>query len=216
VGQRLTVLLTWAGMWVSSVHATSFYAIGPDPNTFVPDQFVSVTLSTQSVNTIAALGGGLFGFNGGLTEGPSGTLYAIANDATGAGSLYTVQGDGTLALVGASGGLGFGFLGGLAYDNANSTFYAAVNDSGGNTTLYSITSGGAATATGLSLGTGFSGLAYDTASGLFYGIGNDSTGFSTLYDFALAGPVNAVGGLGFGFGALTYDAANESFGPSIR
>lgn len=84
--------------WVAVIpgRGSTFYAIGPDPNTFVPDQLVSVTLAPQSVCTLATLGGGLFGFNGGLTVGPGGVLYAIANDFTGAGSLYTVQPDGTL------------------------------------------------------------------------------------------------------------------------
>ena len=206
---RQEFLFVWAVAAVSSAQAASFFAIGPDPTTFGPDQLMSVTLAPPAVNTVATLGDGSLGFNGGLTEGPGGVLYAIANDSSGAGSLYTAAADGTLTLVGTAGGLGFGFLGGLAYDPANSTFYAAVNDSGGNATLYSITSGGVAASTGIGLGTDFSGLAYDAASSLFYGIGNDNSGFSTLYDFSLAGPVNSVAGLGFGFGALTYDAAND-------
>lgn len=192
---------------LSGAQAATFYAIGPDPNTFVPDQLVAISVSPPSLSTIATLGDGSLGFSGGLTFGPGATLYAIANDSTGASSFYTVQPDATLSLVGAAGGLGFGFNGGLAYDPVNSTFYAAVNDVSGNSSLYSITGGGIAGATGWNLGTGFSGLAFDAADNLFYGIGNDSTGFSTLYDFSLGGPVTSVAGLGFGFGALTYDGA---------
>jgi hypothetical protein len=205
------LLITIAAMATPSAEAASFFAIGPDPSTFVPDQLVSVATSPQAVNTIATLGGGLLAFNGGLTTGPGGLLYTIANDPSGSGSFYSIQTDGTLSLIGGAGGLGFGFLGGLSYDSANSTFYAAVNDSGGNTSLYSITAGGTAIATGLSLGTGFSGLAYDSATNLFSGIGNDNNGSSTLYSFALAGPVTTVGSLGFGFGALTYDSASDTF-----
>ena len=194
------------------VHATSFVSINGDPNNFfVPDQLSDVSFPPGSVSTVATLGDGSLGFNGGLTVGSGGVLYAIANDSSGAGSLYTVQSNGTTTLVGSAGGLGSGFLGGLTWDSANSTLYAAVLDPLGNTTLSSITGGGVPTSTGLALGTGFSGLAYDSANGLFFGIGNDNTGFSTLYDFSLGGPATAVGALGFGYGALTYDAANDVF-----
>ena len=205
----VVVALTAAAM--PQANAATFFAIGADLNTFVPNQLSSVTSSPQAVTPLATLGDGSLGFNGGLTTGPGGTLYGIANDSTGAGSLYTIQSNGTLSLVGAAGGLGFGFLGGLAFNPGVSNFYAAVNDPLGNTTLDSITTGGTPTALGVSLGTGFSGLAFDTANGLFYGIGNDNTGFSTLFSFTQAGPVNTVGGLGFGFGALTYDAASDVF-----
>jgi hypothetical protein len=209
---RLLATVAWAAVFLPHTHAEVLFSISGDPNnSFVPDVFSSLTDSPGSLATIAVLGGGSLGFNGGLTVGPGSVLYAIANDSLGASSLYTVQPNGATSLVGSAGGLGFGFLGGLAWDSANSTFYAAVNDSLGNTKLYSITPGGTAVSTGLALGTGFSGLAYDSANGLFYGIGNDFTGFSILYDFSIGGPVNAVGGLGFGFGALTYSAANNAF-----
>lgn len=201
-----------AAVILPHVSADNFFAISGDPNNFfVPDLFSSLTELPGSVTTIGTLGDGSLGFNGGLTTGPGGVLYAIANDSLGASSLYSVQTNATVSLVGAAGGLGFGLLGGLAWDSSNSTFYAAVNDSMGNTTLASITTGGVSASTGLALGTGFSGLAYDSADGLFYGIGNDNTGFSTLYSFALGGPVNTIAGLGFGFGALTYDASNNLF-----
>jgi hypothetical protein len=209
--RKLLVSVAWAVVVVSQAHATSLFAIGADPNTFVPDQLASVKTSPPGVTTVATLGDGSLAFNGGLTVGPGGLLYGIANDSTGAGSLYKIQSGGALSLVGAAGGLGFGFLGGLAYNPGTNTFYAAINDSGGNSTLDSITTSGTAASLGLNLGTGFSGLAYDKANGLFYGIGNDFTGFSTLYDFGLGGPVNTVGGLGFGFGGLTYEAANGVF-----
>jgi hypothetical protein len=210
--RTLLMVVAWVAAAVPLAHAGSFVAISGDPNnSFVPDQFSSVTLSPQAVTTVATLGDGSLGFNGGLTTGPGGTLYAIANDSTGAGSLYSIQSNGTVSLVGSAGGLGFGFLGGLTYNPGTSAFYAAVQDSLGNDTLESISTGGVATATGLALGTGFSGLAYDTGDGMFFGIGTDGTGFSTLYDFSLSGPVMAVGGLGFGFGALTYDATNNVF-----
>jgi hypothetical protein len=185
---------------------TSFYTISGDPaNFYVPDQFSSVDLNASSLTTVATLGDGSLAFNGGLVLGPDGSLYAIANDSTAAGSFYRLQQDGAATLIGTAGGLGSGFFGGLAYDSATALYYAAVLDSLGDTTLYSITSGGFATSLGQDLGTGFSGLAYDSANGLFYGIGNDNTGFSTLYDFSLGGSVNTVAGLGYGFGALTYD-----------
>jgi hypothetical protein len=210
------------GRWLATValiaaflpqaHATNFFSISGDPNnSYVPDQWSSLTSSPGSVTMIATLGDGSLGFNGGLTQGPGAALYGIANDSLGDSSLYLIQPNGATSLVGTAGGLGSGFLGGLAWDSSTSTLYAAALDTLGNTTLYSITSGGVASSTGLALGTGFSGLAYDSANGLFYGIGNDNTGFSTLYDFSLGGPVSAVGtGLGYGFGALTYDpAANQ-------
>jgi hypothetical protein len=204
--------LAISALFLPLVHATSFVSISGDPNnSFVPDQLSSVTYAPGSATTVATLGDGSLGFDGGLTVGSGGVLYAIANDSSGASSLYTVQSNGTTTLVGSSGGLGSGFLGGLAWDSANSTLYAAVLDPFGNTTLDSISGSGVATSTGLTLGTGFSGLAYDSANGLFFGIGNDNTGFSTLYDFSLGGPVNAAGALGFGYGALTYDAANDVF-----
>lgn len=195
---------------ISTAHAGAlFYVIGPDPNTFTPDVLIPFTISPPAVGSPATLGDGSLAFNGGLVGGPGGVLYGIANDSNAAGSLYTIQPDGALSLVGAMGGLGFGFFGGLAYNAANSTLYAAVNDPDGNSTLYSIDSGGAATSTGLSLGTGFSGLAFDDADGLFYGVGNDSSGYSILYDFSLGGPVNEVARLGYGFGALSYDATDN-------
>jgi hypothetical protein len=206
---KLIAVMAFAAAVVPHAGAATFFAISADLNTFVPNQLSSVTSAPQAVVPAATLGDGSLGFNGGLTTGPGGALYGIANDSTGAGSLYSIQSDGTLSLVGAAGGLGFGFLGGLAFNPGNSTFYAAVNDTLGNTTLNSITTGGSPTALGVSLGTGFSGLAFDTANSLFYGIGNDNTGFSTLFSFTEAGPVNTVGGLGFGFGALTYDAAGD-------
>jgi hypothetical protein len=187
-----------------------FASISGDPtNGFVPDQFSSVDKDQQTVTTVATLGDGSLAFNGGLAYGSGGTLFAIANDFTGAGSLYTIQPDGTLALVGSAGGLGFGFLGGLTYDTQNSTLYAAVTDNLGNTTLDSISNSGTPTALGQSIGTGYSGLAFDSANNSFYGIGNDNSGQSTLYDFTLGNSPAAVSVLGFGFGALTYDVADD-------
>jgi hypothetical protein len=200
---------------VAAPHAwasTTFWSISGDPgNFFVPDQFSSINSSTSSVTNVATLGDGSLGFNGGLVIGPGGGLYGIANDSFGASSLYGIQSNGAFSLIGTAGGLGFGFLDGLAWDSGNSTFYAGVEDSLGNTSLYSISTGAVATALGKNLGTGYSGLAYDSFNGLFYGIGNDSSGFSTLYNFSLGGPVSSVGSLGFGFGALTYDAAANVF-----
>lgn len=207
--QTFLVVTMWAAAALPCAHAgAAFYAIGPDAG-FIPDQLVSVTTVPPGVNPIATMGGAVLGFNGGLTEGPGAVLYAIANDSGANGSLYTVAADGTLGLVGAAGGLGVGFFGGLAYDAANATFYAAANDNSNNTTLYSISGGGVTAIAIPNLGTAFSGLAYDTANGLFYGIGIDNSGASALYDFPLAGPASFVAELGFGFGALTYDAAND-------
>lgn len=191
---------------------TLFWTISGDPNnSYVPDVLSSGDTSTQTVAAVGPIGGGSLAFNGGLTAGPGGTLYGIGNDSTVTGSFFSIQPDGTLTLIGAAGGLGSGFLGGLAYDSQNSTFYAAVLDPLGNTTLDSISPGGIAAATGMSLGTGFSGLAFDEANGLFYGIANDNTGLSTLVEFSLGGGVNSIGSLGYGFGALSYDRANDVF-----
>ncbi len=206
-----------AGVWVllallpaAAAEGATLYAIGSDPNTFVPDQLTLADTGAQSVTTVATLGDGSLGFNGGLVFGPGGLLYAIANDSSGANSLYQVQSNGALSLVGPAGGLGSGFLGGLAFDPLDGLFYAAVNDSSGNSSLYSITGAGMPTALGQTLGTGFSGIAFDSANGLFYGIGNDNTGLSTLYQFSTAGPVTPVSPLGFAFGGLTYDSAADS------
>jgi hypothetical protein len=198
---------------IPSAHAGAILlTISGDPsNFFVPDVLSSVDVAATTVTNGPVLGGGALGFNGGLTFGPGGALYGIANDSTGAGSLYSIQLGGTLTLVGSAGGLGFGYLGGLAFDTADSTFYAAVIDQLGNTTLSSITSTGVSTPLGQILGTGFSGLAYDSANGMFFGISNDSSGNSELLDFTLGGAVNPVAALGTAYGALTYDAANNVF-----
>jgi hypothetical protein len=196
---------------VSPAHASiTAYVISGDPNnSFVPDQLSSLDFSNQVVTNIATLGDGSLGFNGGFTTGPSGVLYAIANDFSGASSLYSVQRNGTIALIGAQGGLGLGFLGGLTWDPAKSNFYAAALDPFGNTTLYSITTGGTATALVQTLPAGFSGVAYDSANSLFYGIATDNTGLSTLYDFSPGSSSTSLATLGFGFGALSYDSINN-------
>jgi len=207
------------GLWCACIFlaaqpasASNLWAVSGDPNNFfVPDQFSSIDIPLQTANTIATLGDGSLGFNGGLTAGPGGGLYGIANDSFGAGSFYSIGLDGSAALIGTAGELGTGFLGGLAYDTSNDTFFAAVLDGLGNTSLYRITPGGTAVSLGMNLGTGFSGLAYDSQNGLFYGIGNDNSGNSTLYDFSLGGPVNTVGALGVGFGGLTYDPTLNAF-----
>lgn len=207
---RLYTTVALAAVMVSSARGTSFFSISGDPNNgFVPDQLSSLTDAPGSVTTIATLGNGSLGFNGGLTVGAGGTLYAIANDSLGASSLYQVQTNGATTLVGSAGGLGSGFLGGLAWDSANSTLYGAVLDTLGNTTLDSISASGVATSTGLALGTGYTGLTFDSANGLFYGISLDSSADATLFSFALGGPVTSVGALGTDFGALTYDAAGN-------
>jgi hypothetical protein len=207
-----TWALILAAVCVAPGQADTFWSISGDPNNgYVPDMLSSVDSGAQTVTSIAAMGGGILGFNGGLTVGPGGKLYAIANDSFGNGSLYSIQADGTLSPIGSAGGLGQGFLGGLTYDTQNSTFYAAVLDSFGDTSLDSISQTGQATVLGQSLGSGFSGLAFDSANDLFYGIANDNTGFSTLVDFSLNGAVNNVGALGFGFGALTYNQTNNVF-----
>lgn len=201
-----------AAACVAPGRADTLWSISGDPNNgFVPDVLSSVNSGAQTVTNIAAMGGGDLGFNGGLTVGPGGTLYAIANDFLGTSSFYSIQANGAISLIGSAGGLGQGFLGGLTYDTQNSTFYAAVLDSAGNTSLDSISQTGQATLVDPSLGTGFSGLAFDSANDLFYGIANDDTGFSTLVDFSLNGPVNDIGALGYGFGALTYDQTNNVF-----
>ena len=74
--------------------------LGRTPTCVVHDQLDLVRLSPQGVFTVATLGGGLLGFNGGLTAGPGGVLYAIVSDFTEAGSLYTVQPGGILGLLG--------------------------------------------------------------------------------------------------------------------
>lgn len=209
---RCAWALVLASMWAGPVRAdTLFYSVSGDPNNGnVPDVLSSVDSDEQTVTGIGAMGGGNLGFNGGLTV-VGGQLYGIANDFLGNSSFYKIGADGSRSLIGSAGGLGQGFLGGVAWDTENSSFYAAVLDSEGNTSLASISQTGQAAVVGNDLGSGFSGLAFDSANGLFYGIANDGTGFSTLVDFALNGPVNDVGSLGFGFGALTYDAANNVF-----
>ena len=208
----LIAILALTGAAFPATADPAFWTVSGDPaNSFVPDQFSTVELNPPGVATVATLGDGSLGFNGGLTIGGGGALYAIANDSNGAGSLFLVQPSGNTTLIGVAGGLGHGFLGGLTWYPKFSTFYAAVLDNAGNTTLASITSGGVASNLGKNLGTGFSGLAFDTANGLFYGIGNDDSGYSTLYSFSFGGAPTYVTALGFGFGALTYDAANDVF-----
>ena len=201
-----------AAACIAPAQADTFWTISRDPNDgYVPDVLSSVDSDAQTVTNIAAMGGGNLGFNGGITVGPGGKLYAIANDSFGNSSFYAIQTNGALSLIGSVGGLGQGFLAGLTYDTQNSTFYAAVLDSAGNTSLDSISQTGQATIVDPSLATGFSGLAFDRANDLFYGIANDNNGLSTLVDFSLSGPVNDVGTLGDGFGALTYDQTNNVF-----
>lgn len=208
---RLFLMALLATASVAHAHAGSFlWAISSDPNNgFVPDQFSSVVTSPPAVMTVATLGNGSLAFNGGLTIGPGGILYGIANDSFDAGSLYAIQANGTISLVGSAGGLGAGFSGGLTFSGG--IFYGAVTDFLGNTTLESITASGVATPLGKSLGTAFSGLAYDSANGTFYGISNDTLSVSTLVQFTLPGAVTSIGTLGFGIGGLTYDAGLNRF-----
>jgi hypothetical protein len=209
--KRYLATALFALAFISQIKASVLYAVGPDVN-FTPDQLARVVTSPASVTGVGGMGDGSLAFNGGLTFGFGGKLYGIANDSTGASSLYSIDPtNGAITLVGSAGGLGFGFLGGLAWDSANSTFYAADLDALGNTTLFSITTAGVAASTGKSLGTGYSGLAYDSANNTFYGIGDDSLGNSTLYDFTLLGSVNSVASLGSGWGGLTYDPALNVF-----
>jgi hypothetical protein len=194
-----------------TARAATLFGVGPDPSTFVPDQ-LDLIVTPGSVSNVGTLGDGTLSFNGGLTFGLGGALYGIANDSTGASSFYQINtSNAGTTLVGSAGGLGDGFLGGLAWDTANSTSYAAVEDTSGNTTLWSISSGGTATNLGQSLGTDFTGLTYDASNGLFYGIGNDSFGNSSLYSFSLGGPVTLVAALGTDYGGITYDSGINAF-----
>jgi hypothetical protein len=106
---------------IAPAQADTFWSISRDPNNgYVPDVLSSVDSGAQTVTNIAAVSGGNLGFNGGLTLGPGGKLYAIANDSFGNSSFYSIQTNGALSLIGSTGGLGQGFLGGLTYDTRNS------------------------------------------------------------------------------------------------
>jgi len=207
------LLLAMAGL-ACTIHAGALVSISGDPaNFFVPDQLATVDPLAQTVAGFVTLGDGSLGFNGGLATGPAGMLYGIANDSTGAGSLVTIQPDGTLSVIGAQDGLGFGFTGGLAWDPVDNTFLAVANDGSGNAFLYNISTGGAVSP-GFQVGTNtsFDGLTYDTANQTLYGIGNDSGGNSTLYNIIPAGSmVTPMTSLGTGFGGITYDASLDAF-----
>src|ERR1700744_5668736 len=89
---QFTCTLILASMWSPAARAdVIFYIISVDPNTFyAPDILSSVDSGTQTVNNIAAMGGGNLGFNGGLTVA-GGTLYSIANDSQGNSSFYNIH-----------------------------------------------------------------------------------------------------------------------------
>ncbi len=196
----------------AAMYAGALVSISGDPaNSFVPDQLATIDPIGQTVSGFVTLGDGSLGFNGGLATGPGGVLYGIANDSSGLGSLVTIQSNGALSVVGASGGLGSGFTGGLAWDPVDNTFLGVANDGSGNATLYDISTGGIVSP-GFNVGTNFSGLTYDTSNNTLYGIGNDSGGNSTLYNIVPAGStVTPVASLGTGFGGIAYDSANDLF-----
>ena len=207
------LLTAWLALALAmSANASFIYVIGPDQN-FVPNQLY--LCSADCSNSLGLLGDGVtYGFNGGLAQNGFGlNLYAIANDPSGASSLFTMSLSGMNSLVGAPGSLGSGFTGGLAYDGAN--FFALASDGTGSFGVYQVNVvTGTASPLGVTVGTGFHGFTFNLLDGMFYGIASDDTGESFLYRWHLSGGTltnfTQVAGLGPGFGGLSYDIGRNS------
>jgi len=190
--------------------------------TFVNNQFYTVANSgfgigelhsfslTDGGATTPLLGLGP-GFTGGIAAQSDTQLYALANDFTGASSLYAID------LVGSSvslvdGPLNFGLAGGLTWNPDDELLYALGSDTNFVQTLYSIdpTIPGSATAITDPLGMGvIGGVDYAGVDGVF-AIGNDGFGPSVLRSLTLGlggGSGNPLFALGqfpsYTFAALT-------------
>lgn len=168
-----------------------FYAIAND--SFGQSVLTSFSgADPAALSTPITLGSG---FVGGLAA-QGRRLYAVAQDFSGAASLYRVDGGGA-SLVGALGG---GLYGGLTYNPRDGLLYGiAADDAGVQRRLVAIdaeAAGGPGTTVLFDLGDGSrafqGGLAWDDRDGRFVAIANDATGGSQLVAFASSGPGSLV------------------------
>jgi hypothetical protein len=164
----------YAGGIASS--ASNFLLLESDP--FANTSLVSST-NAGILSTLLATGQAAWG---GLAFAGS-DLYAIRNDSFGASSLVRLDVP-NAAVVDLGFNLGFGFTGGLTYNNNDGNLYAISND--GPSTLLRLNLGTLTTnAMTVDLSGAFfnGGLAYDSASSRFYAIGNNNLGEGALYSF---------------------------------
>ena len=183
----------------SALASITFYTIGPD-NQFVPSAFTSILLPGGPVTNLFDLGGGVKGFNGGITYDPlNNSFYGIGNDDQGNSSLqiFTAGGNGTILTVES---LGTGFTSGLTFDSTDGNLYAISNDFQvtGHSFLNRISLSDMSVIPIVDLGLGFEGgglftggLTYNPNDGLFYVLSADANGVSQAVQFHH--PVGSIG-----------------------
>lgn len=191
--------------------AGRFFAIGNDSlgNASLVS-FTAAAPGTFTVNQPLAVAG----FTGGLAVNGN-LLYAVATDATGASSLYSMDlTGGSLNLLGALSGA---LYAGLAYDADDGLLYGIAADASGVArSVRRISLAGAVSDSELfQLGDGSlafnGGLAYDDQADLFNVIANDVMASSGLMSFDLTGSASlAALGASFGSGYLN---AGLAIGP---
>lgn len=181
-----TLLAVFGG---SASATTTFYTIGPD-NQGIPSSFTSILLP-GTVSTLFDLGGGVKGFNGGITYDPlNKSFYGVANDGLGNSSLqvFTAGGGGLILTLE---GLGTGFTSGLTFDSTDGNLYAISNDFlvTGHSFLDRISLDDMSIIPIVDLGLGFEGgglftggLTFDPNNGLFYAMSADANGVSRQFN----------------------------------
>jgi hypothetical protein len=218
------LILTLAAGGGSAFASTTFYTIGPD-NGGVPAAFTSILLPGGPVANLFDLGGGVKGFNGGITFDPlNNSFYGIGNDSLGNSSLqiFTAGGGGIILTVEA---LGTGFTSGLTFDSADGNLYAIANDFlvSGHSFLERVSLSDMSITPVVDLGLGFEGgglftggLTYDPNNDLFYALSADINGVSRQFNsIALSGSSTFLFNLGIGTdsynGGLVYNPADNRF-----
>ncbi len=210
----------------SASATTTFYTIGPD-NQGTPSSFTSILLP-GTVSTLFDLGGGVNGFNGGVTYDPlNKSFYGIANDSFGNSSLevFTAGGGGLVLTLGT---LGTGYTSGLTFDSADGNLYAISNDFvvTGHSYLDRLSLSEMSLTPIVDLGLGFEGgglftggLTFDPNNGLFYAMSADTNGVSRQFNsITLSGASGTsafVFSLGIGTdsynGGLVFNPADNRF-----
>jgi hypothetical protein len=236
--RRFFIALGCMASALSSAHAASLLATSGVFGFGGPPQLQSVTTSPPSVSPPVPLGDGSVFFEGGMTAGPEGAVYAIGDHSVCSGggcnidssSLYTIQPTGAISLVGTL-DPSKAINGGLTYDPANGTFYGFESISGdfscvtmgigpNCSQLYAITLNGAGSVGSVNLIETFPGIfqdiAFDTANGQFYGLDSPDPSSLFLYldQFDLSGHDTHAAFLGTEadiLHGLTYDPAINAF-----
>jgi hypothetical protein len=211
----------------TALATTTFYTIGPD-NQFVPSAFTSILLPGGPVTNLFDLGGGVKGFNGGITYDPlNNSFYGIGNDDQGNSSLqiFTAGGNGTILTVES---LGTGFTSGLTFDSTDGNLYAISNDFQvtGHSFLNRISLSDMSVIPIVDLGLGFEGgglftggLTYNPNNGLFYVLSADANGVSRQFNSitlsGASGTATFLFSLGIGAdsynGGLVFNPADNRF-----